>query len=127
MDEETLTADLLPMMIESLPTEEETGIISAWLKTNDDVDHLAKAEKFFVQIADLTNLTARLKAMQYKVTFADRVADLRPKLLKVASAIKVRLRSVGSAASSHAFFSRTAPTRGALQSSSRLCWRWATL
>ncbi len=26
--------------------------------------------------------------MQYKVTFADRVADLRPKLLKVAAAIK---------------------------------------
>ena len=61
MDEETLTADLLPMMIESLPTEEDTNLIQAWLKTNDDVDHLAKAEKFFVQIADLTNLTARLK------------------------------------------------------------------
>jgi hypothetical protein len=93
MDEETLTPDILPMMIESLPTEEESTIIAGWLKTNDDVDTLAKAERFFVQIADLTNLTARLKALQFKETFADRVADLRPKLLKVASAIKDCSRS----------------------------------
>ncbi len=93
MDEETLTPDILPMMIESLPTEEESTIISGWLKTNDDVDTLAKAERFFVQIADLTNLTARLKTLQFKVTFADKVTDLRPKLMKVVSAIKDCSRS----------------------------------
>lgn len=51
MDEQVIKPDVLPMMIESLPTQEETTIIQGWLQTNaENVDHLAKAEKFFVQI-----------------------------------------------------------------------------
>lgn len=90
VDEQVLTADVLPMMIENLPDAEETGIISGWLKSNDasQVDSLAKAERFFVAISDLPNLTDRLKALQYHATFQDRVADLRPKIMAVVTAIR---------------------------------------
>ena len=68
MDEELLTPEVLPQMIESLPTDEERTIVTGWLKNNDDIDRLAKAERFFVEISDLKCLEGRLKAMLFKVS-----------------------------------------------------------
>ncbi len=88
MDEELLAASVLPMMIESLPTEEETTILTGWQKTNTDVESLDKAERFFVAIQNISHLPLRLKTLQFKLTFPERFGDLRPKVLKVTPSLR---------------------------------------
>lgn len=88
LDEEILTIDRMPQLLECLPTEEEITQVRGWLKKNDNIDQLAKAEKFFTEIEGITELRPRLEAYQFKITFEDKVSQIKPTLKTISTALK---------------------------------------
>jgi len=88
LDDEILSTDRMPQLLECLPTEEELTQIRGWLKKNDNIDQLAKAEKFFTEIEGITELRPRLEAYQFKITFEDRISNIKPTLKTISNALK---------------------------------------
>ena len=74
VNDTVLTQDVLRMLIENAPTEEEVSIVSSY---TGSVDLLGEVDRFFKTLSVIPQLSLRLNNLQLRLTMRDDLEDLK--------------------------------------------------
>jgi len=87
LDEDKLTPDFTIKLIDNLPDAEEIKAIQDWLDANDNkLEGMNPADQYFHQIGKIAQVRTRLECFNFKQTFATKVEEIKPALLRVKQA-----------------------------------------
>jgi len=87
LDEDKLTPEFTVKLLDNLPELEELAAIQAWLDANGNrIEKMTAADQYFYNIGKVTQLRARLECFNFKQTFAVKVNEIKPALLRVKQA-----------------------------------------
>ena len=82
--------DMVEQMLKFTPTPEERALLD---EHADDMDHLARADRFLFELSKITHYEQRLRSLHYKKKFNIWYSELKPKILAVLEASKEVQRS----------------------------------
>ncbi|XP_076848536.1 disheveled-associated activator of morphogenesis 1-like [Brachyhypopomus gauderio] len=86
MDEhEDLPKDMLEQMLKFVP---EKGDIDLLEEHKHELDRMAKADRFFYEMSRINHYQQRLQSLYFKKKFAERVAEVKPKIEALSRASK---------------------------------------
>jgi len=86
-DEDKLTPEFTVKLLDNLPEADERAAIQAWLESNGDrLEKMTNADQYFHNIGKITQLRPRLECFNFKLTFASKVNEIKPALLRVKQA-----------------------------------------
>ncbi|KAF0294784.1 Disheveled-associated activator of morphogenesis 1-A [Amphibalanus amphitrite] len=85
-----LPPDMVEQLLKFTPSAEEKALLE---EHSDELKSLARADRFLYEISQITHYEARLKSLFYKKRFAERLAELRPRIAAVVEASKELQRS----------------------------------
>ncbi|XP_064600215.1 disheveled-associated activator of morphogenesis 1-like [Liolophura sinensis] len=88
--QEDLPKDMVEQLLKFVPTVEETQLLA---EHGNDMDSMARADKFLYEMSKITHYEQRLKALHFKKKFPERMCDLKPKIEAVFEASKQVIRS----------------------------------
>ena len=74
VNDTVLTQDVLRMLIENAPTEEEVSIVESY---TGSLDLLGEVDRFFKTLSVIPQLSLRLKNLQLRLTMRDDLEDLK--------------------------------------------------
>ncbi|XP_034015353.1 disheveled-associated activator of morphogenesis 1 [Thalassophryne amazonica] len=84
MDEqEDLPKDMLEQLLKFVPEKSDTEVLE---EHKHELERMAKADRFLFDMNRIDHYQQRLQALHFKKTFAERVADIKPKIEAVCSA-----------------------------------------
>ncbi|ORX59890.1 FH2-domain-containing protein [Piromyces finnis] len=87
--EHKLPDNILKVCLTNYPTPQEAEALSKYIFASDEeTKELNKAEMFLLNLLRIPKCHERLKAIQYKTQFTERVNDLKPDILVIINACK---------------------------------------
>jgi len=87
-DETVLNAENAQRLLVNLPQKEEMAAIKEYLQNGGTMDNLETVETFFVQLNEIPRIKTRMDCWLFKLTFPEKMGELRPALLKVDKAVR---------------------------------------
>ncbi|GAM18201.1 hypothetical protein SAMD00019534_013760, partial [Acytostelium subglobosum LB1] len=87
LDEEVFNMDILKPLEGYLPKEEDMESIRDYLKTGDLI-MLSKSEQFLLEMDTITSVADRVRSFYLKLTFPDKLREIKPDLQLFVSTIK---------------------------------------
>eukprot|EP00795_Rhopilema_esculentum_P003286 gene3286-1616_t len=88
--DEKLSKDMLEQMLKFVPSPDEQNLLNGH---GDQLDLFARSDRFLYEMSRIPHYEQRLKALLYKKSFTDRMAELRPQIQAVVKACKELSRS----------------------------------
>jgi len=82
--------DMVEQMLKFTPSPEERALLD---EHADDIDHLARADRFLFELSKITHYEQRLRTLHYKKKFNIWLGEIRPKVQAVLEASKEVQRS----------------------------------
>src|SRR5262249_32951913 len=88
LDEDILNPEFTVKLLDNLPEPDEVAAISAWLeeKPTNQLEKMSPADQFFYEIGRIPQLRTRLECFFLKQSFASKVGEIQPQLLRVKQA-----------------------------------------
>lgn len=83
-DTNVLTADVLKGLKDFIPQEEEISLLKSF---NGDKSLLGNGEKYFMEVMDIPKLGLKLRALEYKVSYENKVGTLKKDINTVSKSI----------------------------------------
>ncbi|XP_059086529.1 disheveled-associated activator of morphogenesis 1-A-like isoform X3 [Tigriopus californicus] len=83
-------ADMVEQMLKFTPTPEERALLD---EHADEIDHLARADRFLFELSKITHYEQRLRTLHYKKKFHIWFSEIKPKIQAVLEASKEVQRS----------------------------------
>ncbi|KAI2651918.1 Disheveled-associated activator of morphogenesis 1 [Labeo rohita] len=81
MDEqEDLPKDMLEQMLKFIPEKCDIDLLE---EHKHELDRMAKADRFLYEMSRINHYQQRLQSLYFKKKFAERIAEIKPKLLEV--------------------------------------------
>eukprot|EP00095_Tigriopus_kingsejongensis_P000197 snap_masked-scaffold41_size498431-processed-gene-1.12 protein:Tk00197 transcript:snap_masked-scaffold41_size498431-processed-gene-1.12-mRNA-1 annotation:"disheveled-associated activator of" len=87
---EHFPADMVEQMLKFTPTPEERALLD---EHADEIDHLARADRFLFELSKITHYEQRLRTLHYKKKFHIWFSEIKPKIQAVLEASKEVQRS----------------------------------
>jgi len=88
--DDKLSKDMLEQMLKFVPSPDEQHLLDGH---SEQLDMFAKADRFLYEMSRIPHYEQRLKALVFKKSFNDRMAELRPQIQAVQKACKELTRS----------------------------------
>ncbi len=82
--------DMVEQMLKFTPSPEERALLD---EHADEIDHLARADRFLFELSKITHYEQRLRTLHYKKKFSIWYMELKPKIISVLEASKEVQRS----------------------------------
>ncbi|XP_071505919.1 disheveled-associated activator of morphogenesis 2-like [Diadema antillarum] len=82
---ECLPRDMLEQLLKYVPTPEEISLLKEHEK---EVDNMARADRFFLEMSRIDHYEQRLKCLFFKKRFQERMGDMKPKIEALLKASK---------------------------------------
>jgi len=82
--------DMVEQMLKFTPSPEERALLD---EHADEIDHLARADRFLFELSKITHYEQRLRTLHYKKKFSIWLNELKPKIIAVLEASKEVQRS----------------------------------
>jgi len=87
LDEDKLTPEFTIKLLDNLPEPDEITAIQGWLEANGDrIEKMSAADQYFHKMGQIDQVRTRLECFNFKQTFASKVAEIKPALLRVKQA-----------------------------------------
>uniref|UniRef100_A0AAY4B4B0 Dishevelled associated activator of morphogenesis 1b n=1 Tax=Denticeps clupeoides TaxID=299321 RepID=A0AAY4B4B0_9TELE len=91
MDEqEDLPKDMLEQMLKFVPEKSDMDLLE---EHKHELDRMAKADRFLYEMSRINHYQQRLQSLYFKKKFAERIAEIKPKVEALAKASKEVLQS----------------------------------
>ncbi|XP_051730669.1 disheveled-associated activator of morphogenesis 1b isoform X1 [Ctenopharyngodon idella] len=91
MDEqEDLPKDMLEQMLKFVPEKSDMDLLE---EHKHELDRMAKADRFLYEMSRINHYQQRLQSLYFKKKFAERIAEIKPKVEALAKASKEVLHS----------------------------------
>ncbi|KAK9956383.1 hypothetical protein ABG768_014119 [Culter alburnus] len=91
MDEqEDLPKDMLEQMLKFVPEKSDVDLLE---EHKHELDRMAKADRFLYEMSRISHYQQRLQSLYFKKKFAERIAEIKPKVEALAKASKEVLHS----------------------------------
>lgn len=91
MDEqEDLPKDMLEQMLKFIPEKCDIDLLE---EHKHELDRMAKADRFFYEMSRINHYQQRLQSLYFKKKFAERIAEMKPKVEALSKASKEVLHS----------------------------------
>ncbi|MEE6494065.1 hypothetical protein FKM82_017011 [Ascaphus truei] len=91
MDEqEDLPKDMLEQLLKFVPEKSDIDLLE---EHKHELDRMAKADRFLFEMSRINHYQQRLQSLYFKKKFAERVAEVKPKVEAICSASKEVLQS----------------------------------
>ncbi|XP_043930395.1 disheveled-associated activator of morphogenesis 1 isoform X2 [Protopterus annectens] len=91
MDEqEDLPKDMLEQLLKFIPEKSDIDLLE---EHKHELDRMAKADRFLFEMSRISHYQQRLQSLYFKKKFAERVAEVKPKVEAIRSASKELLQS----------------------------------
>uniref|UniRef100_A0A8B9JLK0 Disheveled-associated activator of morphogenesis 1 n=1 Tax=Astyanax mexicanus TaxID=7994 RepID=A0A8B9JLK0_ASTMX len=91
MDEqEDLPKDMLEQMLKFIPEKSDVDLLE---EHKHELDRMAKADRFLYEMSRINHYQQRLQSLYFKKKFAERIAEIKPKVEALTRASKEMLQS----------------------------------
>ncbi|KAL2082298.1 hypothetical protein ACEWY4_022116 [Coilia grayii] len=91
MDEqEDLPKDMLEQMLKFVPEKSDVDLLE---EHKHELDRMAKADRFLYEMSRINHYQQRLQSLYFKKKFAERIAEIKPKVEALSKASKEMLQS----------------------------------
>uniref|UniRef100_G3P7P5 Dishevelled associated activator of morphogenesis 1b n=1 Tax=Gasterosteus aculeatus aculeatus TaxID=481459 RepID=G3P7P5_GASAC len=91
MDEqEDLPKDMLEQLLKFVPEKSDVDLLE---EHKHELDRMAKADRFFYEMSRINHYQQRLQSLYFKKKFAERIAEIKPKVEALSRASKEILHS----------------------------------
>ncbi|XP_064195540.1 disheveled-associated activator of morphogenesis 1-like isoform X4 [Anguilla rostrata] len=91
MDEqEDLPKDMLEQLLKFVPEKSDVDLLE---EHRHELDRMAKADRFLYEMSRISHYQQRLQSLYFKKKFAERIAEIKPKVEALAKASKEILQS----------------------------------
>uniref|UniRef100_A0A3B4E747 Dishevelled associated activator of morphogenesis 1b n=1 Tax=Pygocentrus nattereri TaxID=42514 RepID=A0A3B4E747_PYGNA len=91
MDEqEDLPKDMLEQMLKFVPEKSDVDLLE---EHKHELDRMAKADRFLYEMSRINHYQQRLQSLYFKKKFAERIAEIKPKVEALTKASKEMLQS----------------------------------
>ncbi|XP_023668738.1 disheveled-associated activator of morphogenesis 1-like isoform X2 [Paramormyrops kingsleyae] len=89
-EQEDLPKDMLEQLLKFVPEKSDVDLLE---EHKHELDRMAKADRFFYEMSRINHYQQRLQALYFKKKFAERIAEIKPKVEALTKASKEVLHS----------------------------------